>query len=225
MKLTYYLFLFFFYLLRGRCGGGAAPSATNKFGRAEGTRPNLFSPKPPKNPFWDTCLLFTWALSAILSCMTGKYILFATFFSPDFFSCDHQGKSYGHSKIALAAIFFKSILETCLFSSLGIFSNTKLHDWKILFIGWFLKIRLLPVRSSGEKLWPFKICTSSKHRKIPFWTHIFFLPWALLAILSCITGKYYLLADFVNPNFFPCNHQGKSYCHSKFALVVLKMGP
>ena len=160
MKLTYYLFLFFFYLLRGRCGGGAAPSATNKFGRAEGTRPNLFSPKPPKNPFWDTCLLFTWALSAILSCMTGKYILFATFFSPDFFSCDHQGKSYGHSKIALAAIFFKSILETCLFSSLGIFSNTKLHDWKILFIGWFLK-----------------------------------------------------------SDFFPCDHQGKSYGHSKFALA------
>jgi len=34
-----------YYLLRGRCGGGAAPSATNKFGRAEGTRPNLFSPQ------------------------------------------------------------------------------------------------------------------------------------------------------------------------------------
>ena len=32
----------------GRCGGGTAPSATNKFGRAEGTRPNLFSPQTQK---------------------------------------------------------------------------------------------------------------------------------------------------------------------------------
>ena len=37
-----------YYPLRGRCGGGAAPSATNKFGRAEGTRPNLFSPQTQK---------------------------------------------------------------------------------------------------------------------------------------------------------------------------------
>ena len=77
-----------YYQWRGRCGGGAAPSATNKFGRAEGTRPNLFSSKCPKKPFWDTCLLFTWSLLGLLSQMTGKYILFATFFSPDFFPFD-----------------------------------------------------------------------------------------------------------------------------------------